>query len=186
VASVVFPSALDILSQRMSDAKKPQTPEPTGLAPCESQNAEALDPAPNESVTTHFTVSPSAVYVGNPTASIAITPAVLTTEQLGLQNLSVQSPNAAQQAMRQAATALQILNATETQLGAQADAVATAQTMARTTSTQATMGVAAITAVSLPEAMQQLSHSMLLTQTGLQLLMHSEALATKMASILTL
>ena len=37
VVIVVFPSALDILSQSMSDAKEPQTPEPTGIAPCESQ-----------------------------------------------------------------------------------------------------------------------------------------------------
>lgn len=158
----------------------------TGSALTVGYNAEALDVAPGQSVTTHFIVSPSAVYVGNPMASIAITPAVLTTEQLGLQNLSVQSPNAAQQAMRQADTALQILNATETQMGAQADALATAQTTARTTATQATMGAAAITAISLPEATQQLSHSMLLTQTGLQLLARSETLVLKMASILAL
>jgi len=156
----------------------------TGSALAVGYNAEALDVAPGQSVTTHFTVSPSAVYVGNPIASIAITPAVLTTEQLGLQNLSVQSPNAAQQAMRQAALALQILDATETQLGAQADAVATAQTMARATSTQATMGAAAITAVSLPEATQQLSRTQLLFQTGLQMLTTEHRLAQQTATTL--
>lgn len=33
----VFQSALDILLRSMFDAKKPDTPEPTGIAPCEGQ-----------------------------------------------------------------------------------------------------------------------------------------------------
>lgn len=132
----------------------------------------------------HFQVTPTARYVGNPMASIAITPNVFGTLALGLDGMSLTTPESAQSAIAQSRLSLQVLSTIQEQLGIQVAAIQTASHTAQTQVLNATAGSAGLLGVNLPTATQQLSRRQWLFQSGLQMLTTEDRLARHTATTL--
>jgi len=127
----------------------------------------------NEAGTTQvatFQVLPQAQTVGGPIAAAAVSPALLSVKQLGLDGISLGSAEAAQSTLPRLAIALQILSGVQDVLGSQGAAIAAGTSLTQSFGLAASQSQATLDGVDLPQVTAQLAQTQWLSQTGLQTL----------------
>lgn len=136
--------------------------------------------------TATFQVLPQAKSVGGPVAAAAVSPALLSVKQLGLDGISLASADAAQSTLPRLAIALQILSGVQDVLGSQSAAIGAGESITQAFGLAATQSQATLDGVNLPKATAQLAQTQWLAQTELQTLVHvrsmQQALSTWVGS----
>ena len=131
-----------------------------------------------------FAIVPSTINVQNATQGVALQPSLLNTQELGIQSLSIDTQDQAQQAMQQLQDAAQVISGLQTTTGASVEQLQAALQNAESTAAQTTASAATVSSADLPQVTVALARQQWLAQSGLQVLTQARTLQQRTAQTL--